>query len=303
MAGACGGGAVMRGPMMDIMNAAGATGSPNRHQLHEGPQFSVEQRLHLDIQGFVVLEGFIPPAQVTVLRDALYAIEARLRKDGIKPAAPAFLSGITPECFRVDNLPHLAPCFHRYLTDPRIIGRAEEMMGHEVRLEQSDAHIRRPIPSKPDTLGLHRHHRLGYGAVERNGLYHFPFMKALTNLGDLGPDDGGTVVIPGSHKLPSHLDRVMCEAAMRDPSLLHHVVAPAGSTLFFYESLMHSSGINRSGKDRPLVIGGYTPSLFQPQHDENPDPAFLATLGEREREIYSGSKAWEGRQIHRDLDV
>ncbi len=93
----------------------------------------------------------------------------------------------------------------------------------------------------------------------------------------------------------------MIDAAARDPSLVHTVVAPAGATLFFYESLLHTSGINRSGKDRPLVIGGYTPTLFQPQHDEHPDPEFLATLSVEDRELYSGSKAWEGRERHRTI--
>ena len=30
------------------------------------------------------------------------------------------------------------------------------------------------------------------------GLFHYSFVKTLTNLTDLGPDDGGTVVIAGS---------------------------------------------------------------------------------------------------------
>jgi ectoine hydroxylase-related dioxygenase (phytanoyl-CoA dioxygenase family) len=263
--------------------------------------FTVEQRLHLDIHGYVVIERFVSTADVVELRETLYDLEARFLRDGTRPRPPTFLSGTTHENFRVDNLPHLAPCFHRYLSDPRLVGRAEEMIGHEARLEQSDAHIRRPTPGSTDAYSFHRHNRLGLGSVERNGLYHFPFMKALTNLDELAPDDGGTAVIAGTHKLPGHLDRVLIEAAMRDPSLVHHVVAPAGSTLFFYESLIHSSGLNRSGKPRPLVLGGYTPSLFQPQHDEHPDAAFLATLGERDRQLYSGSKAWEGRERHREL--
>ena len=281
------------------MHAQSAAGP----HLHTAPdcQFTVEQRLHLDVKGYVVIEGFISPSEVVVLRDALGECEARFRRDGTRPLAPAFLSSSTPDNFRVDNLPHLAPCFHAYLSNPRLLGRVEEMVGHEVRLEQSDAHIRRPVAGSPDRYGFHRHSRLGLGSVERNGLYHFPFVKALTNLSDLGPDDGGTAVIAGSHKLPGHLDRVLVEASVRDPALIHRVVAPAGSTLFFYESLIHSGGINRSGKDRPLVLGGYTPTLFQPQHGENPDPAFLATLSQEHSDLYSGARAWDGKERHREL--
>jgi hypothetical protein len=264
-------------------------------------QFTPEQRFHLDIDGYVVIQGFILSAQTSALREELYDAERRFRRDGSKPASPSFLSGTTANNFRVDNLPHLAPCFHEYLSDPRLVGRVEEMIGHEPRLEQSDAHIRRPEAGKEDKYGFHRATRLGFGSVERNGLYHFPFVKALTNLTDLEKDDGGTSVITGSHKIPGHLDPVLIEAALRDPTLVKQVIAPAGSTLFFYESLLHSSGINRSGKDRLLILGGYTPTLFQPQHDEHPNQDFLKSLDEKSQNLYSGRQAWEGGERHRYL--
>ncbi len=286
--------------MLRIMTAP-VTTRPREPMQGLDLQFTVEQRLQLDIHGFVVIERFLADDEVVRLRETIYELEARFRRDGTAPAAPAFLSSSSRENFRVDNLPHLAPCYHRYLSDPRVLGRVEEMMGHEVRLEQSDSHIRRPTPGRPDAYGFHRHTRLGLGSVERNGLYHFPFVKALTNLSDLGPDDGGTAVIAGSHKLPGHLDPVLIEASVRDPSLIRTVIAPAGSTLFFYESLLHSSGLNRSGKDRPLVLGGYTPTLFQPQHGENPEPGFLKTLSPEHQNLYSGARAWEGQERHREL--
>jgi hypothetical protein len=36
------------------------------------------------------------------------------------------------------------------------------------------------------------------------------------------------------------------------------VVAPAGSTLVFHESVMHASGAITSGRDRLLVISGWS---------------------------------------------
>lgn len=264
-------------------------------------QFSVAERLFLEVHGYVVVERFLPPATAATLRATLEDLEVRFRRTGERPAAPAFLSSHDPTFFRVDHLAHLAPCFHAYLSDPRILGRCEDMVGHELRLEQSDAHIRRPRADAPDRYSFHRHPRLGLGGVEHNGLYHYPFVKALTNLSDLGPDDGGTAVIVGSHKVPHHLTAHLIRAAAADPRLIHQVVAPAGSTLFFYESLIHSSGINRSGRPRPLIIGGYTPTLFQPQHGEHPDPGFLATLSPEHQALYSGSRAWEGEIRLRQL--
>ncbi len=140
-------------------------------------QFTAEERFKLDVLGYVVIEGFVPMAHVIELREALYAMEERFHASGERPRRPAFLSVTTHHNFRVDNLPHLAPCFHRYLSDQRLVGRVVEMIGHEVRLEQSDAHIRRPEAAKPDRYGFHRANRLGLGGVGPNGLYHFPLRQ------------------------------------------------------------------------------------------------------------------------------
>jgi hypothetical protein len=263
--------------------------------------FTPAQRMHLELNGYVVVEGFVPRGECAELRELLFEIEARFRADGAFPSGIKSLFCSDRFGFRIDNLPHVAPCFLRYLADPRIVARAEEMVGGEVRLEQSDAHIRRPNPQAPDTYGFHRGGRWNFGACE-NGLFHYPFIKALTNLDDLGPDDGGTAVIAGSHKVPPLAEEAAKAAALSDPSLIRTVVAPAGSTLFFFEALLHASGINRSGKPRPLVLGGYTPSLFQPQSGYEPEPGFLETLGERERELLSGSRGWGGREFYRRLD-
>lgn len=73
--------------------------------------------------------------------------------------------------------------------------------------------------------------------------------------------DGGTLCVAGSHKIDPTVDpQDIIKAAYEDPTLLHHVVAPAGSTMIFFESTIHASGIIRSGKDRPLIISGFSPA-------------------------------------------
>ena len=63
-------------------------------------------------------------------------------------------------------------------------------------------------------------------------LIHCNFVKTLTNLTELGPEDGGTVVIAGSHRMPLPPADLIA-LAEADPSLVHQIVAPAGSTLLF----------------------------------------------------------------------
>jgi ectoine hydroxylase-related dioxygenase (phytanoyl-CoA dioxygenase family) len=256
------------------------------------------QRLHLEINGYAIIPEMIERHEAEEIRGALHEAEQRFRKDGKMPAG-SFCSSDNDRVFRIDNIPHIHPSFHRYVNNPRIIAAVEEMVGGLARLEQSDAHIHRPW-SNPGGYGFHRGAYAGF-SYQENGLFHYPFVKALTNLTDLGPDDGGTAVIPGSHKLRPHLDRALKEAALEDPALIHQVVAPAGSTLLFFESLLHSSGIIRSGRPRSLIIGGYTPTQFQAWAGYDPEPAFLATLDEEQRARLSGSSRWHWPQKFRAI--
>lgn len=258
------------------------------------PALTPAQRLYLDVHGYVIVEGVLTPAEVATLCDTLYGIERTYRQTGALPGADCHCSSTTREFFRVDNLPHLAPCFFQYLTHPRLLGMVEEIIGGDVRLEQSDAHIRRPDPTR-QSYGFHRGMDVGMGYT-KHGLFHGTFVKTLTNLTDLGPEDGGTVCIAGSHKIDIDAQAIIA-AALADPRMIHQVVAPAGSTLLFFESLIHASGIIRSDRDRLLIIGGYTPVMYQAFHGYEPNPDFALAQDEATRSLLTGDQKyhWERR--------
>jgi hypothetical protein len=265
------------------------------------PALTPAQRLHIEIYGYVIIENLLDPSEVGAITDALYGIEDDFRRTGELPGPSCFNTSTTEEFFRIDNLPHLAPCFFDYVTHPRIVGMAQEIVGGNVRLQQSDAHIRRPLDEIPQTYGFHRTMGPTYHHIEK-GLYHFTFIKALTNLTDLGPDDGGTTVIAGTHKIPDEVPReAIIAAAYDDPSMIHQVEAPAGSTLLFFESLMHAAGIIRSGKERPLILSGYLPVMFQAWNHYDPDPDFLTTLPDEHRALLSGEAKFNWQRRARDL--
>ena len=259
------------------------------------------QRLHIEIYGYVVIENLLGPSEISTITDALYGIEDDFRRTGELPGPSCFNTSTSEDFFRIDNLPHLASCFFEYVTHPRIVGMAQEIVGGNVRLQQSDAHIRRPLGEIPETYGFHRTMGPTYHHIEK-GLYHFTFIKALTNLTDLGPDDGGTTVIAGTHKIPDEVPKdAIIAAAYEDPSMIHQVKAPAGSTLLFFESLMHAAGIIRSGRERPLILSGYLPVMFQAWNHYDPDPDFLTTLSAEHRALLSGEDKFHWHRQARDL--
>ena len=265
------------------------------------PALTPAQRLHIEIYGYVIIENVLTSSQVELLKDTIYGIEDDFRRTGELPGPNCFNTGTSQTFFRMDNLPHLAPCFFDYLTHPFIVGIAEEIIGGPARLSQSDAHIRRPVENQEDQYGFHRGINPAYHHYDQ-GLYHFSFVKALTNLTDLGSDDGGTTVIAGTHKVPTDVSQdAIVVAAMADRSMIHQVEAPAGSTLLFYESLIHAAGIIRSNHDRLLILGGYVPNMFQSWNRYDPDPDFVQTLSDQHRRLLTGEQKFQWSRKHRDL--
>ncbi len=266
------------------------------------PALTPAQRLHIEIYGYTIIENVLSPDEVEAITDTLYGMEDDFRRTGELPGPHCFNTSTTQNFFRIDNLPHLAPCFFDYITHPHIVGMAEEIIGGPARLQQSDAHIRRPLPEDAERrYGFHRGINPAYNHYEK-GLYHFSFIKALTNLTDLGPDDGGTTVIAGTHKVPTDIPQDdIINAALADASMIHQVEAPAGSTLLFYESLIHAAGIIKSDKDRLLILGGYMPTMFQAWMGYDPDPDFVTTLSDEHRALITGEQKFHWPRHPRDL--
>ena len=271
------------------------------------PALTPAQRLHLEVYGYVIIEKTLSEERVAALLDKIYEIETYFRETGDYPyglVANAH-SKTDPNYFRIDNLPHISECFFEYLTDPYLVGLAQEIVGTHVRLLQSDAHIIRypPEKMKRQGYGFHGGWHAEFGRTT-HGLYHCPFIKTLSNLTDLGEKDGGTAVIVGSHKLGGIERHEIIEVALQDPDrLIHHVVAPAGSTLLFFESLLHSGGICTSGKERVFILGGYWPSMFQPHQGYEPNEEFLKTIPEEYHPVLTGSRCFQLENFTRELSA
>ena len=77
------------------------------------------------------------------------------------------------------------------------------------------------------------------------------------------------------------------EATREDPSLIHQVVAPAGSTLFFYETMLHATGEIRSDKERVVMIARYCPANYA-THRVISDEETLKTVPEALRPLITG---------------
>ena len=265
------------------------------------PALTAEQRLHLEIYGYVVVPGTLSSEEAGRILEALQRLKRELHSARDRSGDPsvrvrgANLLKDEPHHVYMGAIVETDPAIAGYAIHPRLVGMAEELMGSEARIVEVNAHINRRDPdadlSAPATFGFHRGTDVPFGTHRDGGLFHCNFVKTLTNLTELGPDDGGTTVIAGSHKLAQPPEELIA-CAYRDRSLIHQVVAPAGSTLLFGETLIHATGQVRSDRERAIVICGYAPTMYQSWEDGELSDAFVADLPECYRPLFLGRRHW-----------
>jgi len=270
------------------------------------PALTPAQRYYLEVFGYVVVEGVLPPDECDTIREALQKV-----KRDLQSPEPRERAGHEP--FALINQPHhvfmgsileVDPCLAAFISHPRLAGMAEELIGGEARLLEYNAHINSRNPNETfdaaPTYGFHRGIDVPFGSHIKNDLYHCNFVKTLTMLTDLGEDDGGTVVIAGSHKLDLS-DAEMAACAYEDRSLIHQVIAPAGSTLLFSETLIHATGQIRSDKERAIIIGGYGASMFPYWDGGEMSDEFRDQIPPQFQTLLLGKAHWERGARYRHL--
>ena len=94
-------------------------------------------------------------------------------------------------------------------------------------------------------------------------------------------------------------DIIAC--AQKDPSLIHSVVAPAGSTLLFSETLIHSTNQIRSDRERVIIIAGYAPRVYPMWDGTEYSEDFIARMPESLKTLFMGKAHWNRGERYRKL--
>jgi len=256
------------------------------------PAHSPAQRLQFDVQGFVLLENVLDVDEIERMKSALY----RLRAEPDLDAHRVYVNRRTDTHFHVGHLIEYDPALLEYATHPKLLPLVQEIVGGPIRLEESEAVINSrdpgteawdPTTSQVEPIGFHTGARHGWGTYSQRHHFRCLFVKTLTYLTDVGPGDGGTAFIPGSHRL-SWPEQDIIDAAMSDKRLIHQVEAKAGSVLLFPESLVHSTTLVQTDNTRVVLISGYTPPFIRPWPGNEPGLEFVGSLPEEVESLISG---------------
>lgn len=260
------------------------------------------QRFHFDTYGYVLLENVLTKDEVEKMKDALY----RLKTDPNRDQTRVYTHQKDDYHILMGNLVEYDPALLAYAAHPKLIPLVEEVVGGSVRLEETEAIINRRAPDITDEqlatrrihpTDFHRGTTPTWGCYQEEHKFHCLFVKTLAYLTDVGPNDGGTSVIPGSHRSTWKKDTII-QAALNDPTenLIHQIEAKAGSVLLFAESLIHSTTQIKSDTERVILVSGYTPPMLREWMGNEVDPKFIDTLPKDIRPLISGSDNWKWKR-------
>ena len=171
-------------------------------------------------KGYTVLEGLMSAQQIERAREAIVAIEAEA---GFGTNA---FSG--ERTVRSSNLVARTRAFDDLITDPRLLTVIEGVLGPDFQL--SIATIIKIYPGEtPQPL----HQDDGLWPVDRP---HRPFvLNTLFAIDPFTAENGGTLVVPGSHRSTAPVDQNAAKVS---------VEMPQGSVLAWDGATWHAGGAN-----------------------------------------------------------
>jgi ectoine hydroxylase len=215
------------------------------------------ERYRFEADGFLVVERALGADHVAALRRALAGAAADAAAYGSDHQGDDLLIA-SGQLRTVTNPLARCPSVLDAALHPGFFPKISDIFRGRARLLSNEYFVT-PPRSKP-RLTWHR------DADERNyaGIDladSLVALNALVLLSDVGPDNGPTLAIPGSHRWPEHRSvSISSQGTADDPSALPGHVAlcgPAGTAVFFNSRLYHSQSQNASDSERHVLVFVY----------------------------------------------
>lgn len=268
-------------------------GNPNAGLLSE-----MEKYL-FDLNGFIVLKSALSKDEV----DA-----CNLTLDGMQDSEPGQWHGRvhghnftgSHEGLNLQQIYEAGPAFEKMIDHPSWIDKVIQCLGTNEPnfdnnhgpcfIDENFASIR----GRGQAIGLHsggdqRVTRCQYRC--HDGKFHCGQINILTALTDIGPGDGGTMVIPGSHKSNfPHPEFAQAATSSKATSVdgitgAIEVHLNAGDTILFVDAIMHGSAKRSNDGQRRIFVYRYGPSWGFFRHAYRPSDELLERLSDRAKNI------------------
>ena len=249
-----------------------------------------------DLQGFLLLENALTAEEVTELNAGI---------DAILPIQPdewhgyIHARGSSTNNIQLHQIYEAGEPFERLIDHPSWIDKVKHFVGGEGTFDHwpSPLFIDEDFAIIRKTGEGTRMHSGGHIGVKRtqfryhNGRFQCGQINILIPLTDMGPGDGATMVVPGSHKQNfQHPDYdnmgIRGEVDATDNALAAvEVNCKAGDAILFVDALCHGSARRINPGERRVLIYRYGPGWGNFRHGYRPSPELLDRLTPERRKI------------------
>lgn len=246
-----------------------------------------------DLRGYLILRGAIEPDLLQRLNAAFDEFPEDLDPWDWWGNVQRSDDGDNAKGYELQNIVEGGPAFEELIDHPSWVEYVRRYAG-EVGSYVEGLFIDECFASIRRSGGYFYLHSGGYhGAIRGqyrylNGVFRCGQVNALMALTDIGPGDGGTMVIPGSHKSNFvHPQSIGLGALpMDDVEGAIEVHLNAGDVLLFCDGITHggSSRTTTEG-ERRVVIYRYGASWAATRHGYRYSPELLARLTPERRKI------------------
>ena len=251
-----------------------------------------------DLRGFLVLKEALSSDEVRELNDGLDAMP-RLEVGEWYGYVHAHSFG-DRDGLNYQQIYEAGAPFERLIDHPSWFDKVRHFVGGEdsfdehhgpLFIDENFVNFRGP----GDAIGLHNGGHLGLSRCQFRyigGKFHCNQINVLVALTDIGPGDGGTVLIPGSHKSNfEHPDFGAYTMYVDERPSAEHIEGSrevhlrAGDALLFVDCCTHGSARRVNEGERRILVNRYGPSWGNFRHGYQPSPELLARLTPRRRSI------------------
>ena len=250
------------------------------------------ERYLFDLNGYLVLKNALSPTELEACNksfDRYNAVQGSQAINGVHVQETNRQEGVS-----IQQLYEGGQVWQDLIDHPNWFNKVVHFLGTDDP-ENFDGHhgpafIDESFGSIREKGGALRLHSGGHVGTIRTqyrfhaGKFHCGQVNILMALSDIGPGDGATMVIPGSHKSNiRHPQTVKLEDRASQTSADETVGAievhlKAGDALLFVDAIMHGSARRTNDGERRIAVYRYGPSWGYFRHHYRPSEALLRRL-------------------------
>ena len=258
------------------------------------------ERYLFDLNGFIVIRNALSAEEVAECNAVLDTMQNSQPGEWHGHVHGHNFTG-SHEGLNLQQIYEAGPAFERLIDHPSWIEKVTHFIGTDepnfdgnhgpLFIDENFANIR----EKGQAIGLHSG---GDKRVTRcqfryhDGRFHCGQVNILMAFNTIGPGDGATMVIPGSHKSniahPEYAKAMMKEdegTSVDGITGAIEVHMQPGDALCFVDAIMHGSAARTNDGQRRIAVYRYGPSWGFFRHPYRPSESLLSRLTPRQRQI------------------